>query len=110
MPIYYRITVDCKPKEISTKRKCLSERWNTDGKCIKGTTEESKSINSYIQSLTRQVFKVKQNLQDSDKTISSTHIKNVLTGKNESARMLLQIFQQHNDQMKALIGKECKKL
>ncbi|MBL7684262.1 MAG: site-specific integrase [Flavipsychrobacter sp.] len=106
MPIYYRITVDGIPKEITTKRKCLPERWNADSQSVKGTSEESKSINAYLQSLTRQVFKVKQNLQDANKPITSEHIKNILTGKSDSIKMLLQIFRHHNDQMEALVGKE----
>ena len=35
MPIYMRITVDGLPKEVSTKRTCDPERWNSEAQRAK---------------------------------------------------------------------------
>ena len=44
MPIYMRITVNQVAKEITTKRTCEPERWNSQAQRLKGTNEASRKI------------------------------------------------------------------
>lgn len=60
MPVYLRITVDGIPKEVSTKRSCDPERWNSDAQRAKGTKEEHKSLNAFPDVMERNVFDVKK--------------------------------------------------
>jgi hypothetical protein len=106
MPIYVRITVDGVPKELATKRTCEPNRWNSDGQRVRGTNEESRSLNAFLDTLARQIHDARTKLIEAKAPITTDNIKNVLTGQYERPRMLLEMFQQHNSQMAALADKE----
>ena len=104
--VYLRMTIDGVSKEISTKRLWHPSRWNADsGKAI-GNKEESKMLNSFLESFTALVYQAKQKLIESGHEISSQAIKDIMTGNWIDNKMILDLFQQHNEQMEALIGKE----
>jgi site-specific recombinase XerD len=106
MPIYLRITVDGIPKEISTGRQCDPIRWNINaGRCI-GTKEDAKSLNAYLDTLQTKVYEVRRQLLEKNESITAERLRNTLKGTNETARMLMKIFQQHNDELKSLVGKD----
>lgn len=106
MPIYLRITVDGIPKELSTKRECEPERWNYESQRSKGTKEEYKSINAFLDTMERKAHDARHVLIESDTPITAQLLKSVLTGNSGSSHMLLEVFQHHNNQLAALIGKE----
>ena len=106
MPVYLRITVDGIPKELTTKRECEPDRWNADAQRAKGTKEDVKSLNAVLDSFELKVHDARRKLMDSNTPITSAALKNTLLGVEEKPRMLLEIFQQHNDQLKELIGKD----
>lgn len=107
LPIYLRITVDGAFKEISTKRFCEPERWNKYAQRCKGTNEESRSINTLLETFERQVHEARRKLIEADKTITAESIRDTMSGQGEEKpKMVLEIFQQHNDQLKALVGKQ----
>jgi hypothetical protein len=109
LPIYMRITVDGARNEITTKRKCEPERWNSEtGRAI-GNKEEVKSLNQYLDVLQSKVYEARRNLIENNQLITSEWLKNTLIGRDERPRMLIEIFQHHNDQMKTLVGKEFSK-
>ena len=54
-PIYMRITVAGEPKEISTGRECDPARWNAKANRAKGTKEEIRNLNAYLDTLERKV-------------------------------------------------------
>lgn len=49
-PIYCRITVDGKRSELAVKREVHTTKWQPSKGCVKGTNEEARSINLYIDS------------------------------------------------------------
>lgn len=102
--IYLRITVDGKPVELSTKRQWELTRWSTSAGRATGSKEESRSLNSYLDLLTTQVYQAKKALIEGDKTFTAEGIKNLMTGQGENNHMILGAFKHHNEQMKALIG------
>ncbi|UJP63955.1 site-specific integrase [Mongoliitalea daihaiensis] len=104
--IYMRITVDSQRFEMSTKYKCHPDKWLTAANRVKGKTEEARMINSYLDTLQLKVHQVRKYLLDNDKEISLKNIKNVLQGKSEQNRMILEIFSEHNEKMEALVGQE----
>lgn len=104
--VYLRITVDGQSRELSTKRLCEPSRWSQDAGRAIGTKEDIRSLNTYLDVLTNQVFQAKQELMEARKPITADSLKNLLTGKADTKRMLLAIFKEHNAQMKALVGNE----
>jgi hypothetical protein len=92
--------VDGKSKELSTKRKWESCKWNANkGRAI-GNSESVKELNNFIDEFERTVYQAKRFLMESNKEITAQAVKNVLTGNYEKKRMILEIFRHHNDQMK----------
>lgn len=106
IPIYLRITVDGAVKELSTKTVCEAERWNSHAERVRGTNEEARSINAFLDSWERKIHEARQKLLDENEIVSTEAIVNFLTGKNERQQTLLEIFKQHNQQLAALSGTE----
>jgi site-specific recombinase XerD len=106
--VYMKITVDTEICEISTKRKCESKKWNKISGRMNAKEEASTAFNSYLDTLQQKVFEAKRKLLELDKEITPNNIKDVMLGKSvtREKRMLMEIFQHHNDQMKILVGKE----
>lgn len=104
--IYLRITVNGSRVELATHQSCEPERWNSHAQRAKGTTEASRSLNALLDTLERKVHDARRTLIESETSITAEAIKNVLTGKSERSYMLLDIFEQHNKQIAALIGKD----
>lgn len=102
--IYLKITVDGKSVELSTKRKCEQPKWNSHSGRATGTKESTRELNQYLDTLERMVYNSKRTLVDANKQVSAQAIKDVMNGKTEKERMILEVFQHHNDQMKALEG------
>ena len=71
-----------------------------------GNREESQSLNHFLESFTSLVYKAKQKLIDGGHEISAAAIKDILTGNWIDNKMIIALFQFHNDQMRYLIGKE----
>lgn len=103
--VYLRITVNGKACELSTKRVWQQEKWNAKLGRATGNKESVKELNSYLDLITAQVYDVKKVLFAQGKAVSAEAIKKVLLGVDEDRRMLLEVFQVHNDQMLALVGK-----
>jgi len=105
-PIYLRITVDGIPKEISTGRQCDPDRWSANtGRC-NGTKEDAKLLNAFLDILQTKVYEVRRKLLEKNEIITAERLKNTLKGTDGTVRMLMKIFQQHNDEVKNLVGKD----
>ena len=105
-PIYTRVTVNAKRFEFSTNKYINPDKWSSEGNKVKGTTEEARTINSHLDYLKNQVLEAEKKLFKKDINITSENLKNELFGLSETKRMLIPIFQDHNNKIKELIGKE----
>ncbi|MCC9137507.1 phage integrase SAM-like domain-containing protein [Pontibacter silvestris] len=106
VPIYLRITVAGKRAELATGRECEPERWNASAGRAAGTKASSKSLNAYLDSLQVKVYEAHRQLVEASGLVTATAIKNRITGKEEKGIMLLEVFQDHNRRMEALVGDE----
>jgi len=106
IPIYLRITVDGRRAEISTGRDCDSEKWNINAGRSIGTKEEVKALNSYLDTLQAKMYEAHKCLLQAGELITVESLKNKYSGKEEKPRSLVEIFQDHNKQVEALLGKE----
>jgi integrase len=106
VPIYLRITVNGKRAETSTGRECEPNLWNSTAGRFKGTKEEIKSFNAYLDNLQAQVYEAHGQLTEAAGTITAESLKNKLLGKSEKSRMLISLFKDHNKKVSALVGDE----
>ncbi len=106
VPIYIRVTVNGERIELSTKRYTLPEKWSVEGSCMKGTSAESKATNYYLDTLKAKVYDYQQQLIREDEVVNAENMRNKILGIEKRSHMLIGIFQQHNEEIKALVGRE----
>lgn len=104
--IYLRITTHGQRAEVSTGREWLPEKWNTSAGRANGTKEDVKALNIYLDTLQAKVYEAHRRLIDTEEIVTAEAIKNKFTGKSEKPRMLVPIFQDHNNKIKMLLGEE----
>lgn len=105
-PIYLRITIDGIPKEISTKRTIQPNKWDNKLQKVVGSSIEIKSLNGYLKTLELQVYEAHHEVLKDKKQVTSSIIKSKLQGTDLKVRMLVPIFEDHNNKIKELVGKE----
>jgi len=105
-PIYLRITLDGKVSEISTKRCVKPAQWNSKAQKVTGNIESVKSLNFYLKTFEQKVYDAYHLLMKENSFITTEILKNELLGTEIKKRMLIPIFQDHNNRMEKLVGKE----
>ena len=104
--IYLRITVDSKRNELSIKRRIKPLKWNSSmGKPISRGLEE-KELVRYMSSIRSSIYKIHETLVTKGKSFSSEMIKSIYLNKDVYRKTLLKVFQEHNEQIESLIGKD----
>ena len=106
VPIYTRITIGGKRIELSTNRFVETSKWSTDAGKMKGATEEARLINNHLELLKNQIRDAEMELVYNKLPITTETLKSKLFGLDERVRMLVPIFQDHNNKIKELVGKE----
>jgi len=106
LPIFIRVTVNGERIEFSTKRFTPSDKWSAEGNRMKGTSAEARATNSYLDTLKSKVYDYQQQLIREDDPVNAENMRNKILGVEKRSHMIVGIFQQHNDEIKALIGKD----
>lgn len=104
--IYLRITLDGRRSEFSIHRKIHVDWWNSKTQMAMGNSLEAQNINQHLSILRNKVYSIQQNFERENETYSATDIRDVLLGKDKTKKMLLEIFQEHNDEVDSLVGKD----
>lgn len=103
-PIYVRITIDQQRAELSLCRKIEPSRWSNETGLAKGSSKEVQDLNRHISSIKSKIFSCQQQLIEKRETITAISLRDRYLGKDKSSKMLLDVFQDHNDQLEKLIG------
>jgi site-specific recombinase XerD len=106
VPIYLRITVNGRRAETTSGRECEPAIWNNIAGRLKGTKEETRAFNSYLDNLQSQIYEAHRVLTETGSIITAESLKNKLLGKSEKSRMLIGIFKEHNKKVATLVGKK----
>lgn len=106
LPIFIRVTVNSERIEFSTKRFTHSDKWSVEGYRMKSSSAEARSTNSYLDTLKSKVYDYQQQLIREDEEVNTVNIRNKILGVEKRSHMIVGIFQQHNDEIRALIGKD----
>ena len=106
VPIYTRITINGQRIELSTNRFVEISKWSTEAGKMKGGSAEARSINSHLDMLKIKIIDTQMELLHENSIITTETLKSKLIGTQERTRTLIPIFQDHNNKIKELIGKE----
>jgi integrase len=106
-PIYMRMTIAGERFELSTRRTVLPENWSAESGRVSGTNAKAKSVNPFLDSLLSRAYGYQRQILNEGKELTLTEFKSRWNGiPTEKAKMLMEVFEEHNQQMKALIGYE----
>jgi site-specific recombinase XerD len=107
-PIYLRITIDSSRVEFATKRSVNPLIWNIDAQKAMGSSDEARSINKHLKTLEQNAYEIYREMLERKLPLTAQAFKDRMNGIQEevTTRMLIPIFQDHNRQMEALVGKE----
>ena len=104
-PIYVRVTVNGKRSDFSAKRSIDTSKWNKSKARSRGTNENSRALNTYLDTLQQKLYDSHQHLLNKGKVVSAKAITNHYLGISEEKKTILEVFKIHNDNITALIGK-----
>ncbi|KHJ36548.1 site-specific tyrosine recombinase XerC [Pedobacter glucosidilyticus] len=106
LPIYLRITVKGKRTEISLGRKCEPNKWSKKSERAIGNREETKKLNRYIDQFQAKVYEAQDMLIRNSESVTTDALRNIIAGKKEPSRTIIEVFKEHNDKVEALLNKE----
>jgi len=105
--IYMRISAGANdtPKDTSIGRMIEPEQWHTKANRAKGVNDAAKMLNSYLEAIERNIEQIHTYFEKHQLEVTAENLLNKYLGKGEVQRHLLAIFGEHNEKMKASIGK-----
>ena len=104
VPIYTRITINGKRIELSSNRFVEISKWSTEAGKMKGNSEEARSINSHLDMLRIQIIDMQMELVHKKIPVTTETLKSKILGVDDRERMIIPIYQNHNDKIEDLIG------
>jgi site-specific recombinase XerD len=99
-PIYARISVDAKRADFSVKQWIEEKNWCTKKGAAKGTREEIRSLNLFLEQLRAGFVATYQELLLQRKLITAQAIKNAFLGLEEREYTLRKIMEYHDKTMR----------
>jgi Arm DNA-binding domain len=103
VPIYIRITVNGHRLEQSIQCYVPAAQWSAAAGPVKGNNEQARQANLYLDTLTCKVLRLERKMVIDGQILNFSNFRAKWLGISEPSRMLMEIFQEHNDQMAALI-------
>ncbi|MFT3795240.1 site-specific integrase [Flavobacterium sp.] len=104
LPIYIRLTVDGERLEFSSKKFIEKSKWSDELSKMKGTSEEARSINNYLDSVKSQIIDIQMTLTHKREALNIENFRKRLFDETDSQRMLLPIYRDHNNRIEGLLG------
>ena len=103
-PIYLRLTIQGKRAELTTNRFVIPDKWLVSAQMMKGTTEEARTINNYLNALRNKVLQHINSLELQNLEVTAESLRVAVLGVEEKEHTLIELFDYHNLRMKSLIG------
>jgi len=100
VPVYCRVTVNGVSRDISIKRKIELDRWDNNRGNAKGSRNEIKALNAYLEQVRNRLYESVQDLEKERKLLTAESVKNRYLGKDDRGKTLKQLIEYHNEEMK----------
>src|SRR5690606_16023596 len=102
-PIYARISVNGKRVEISVKRSIEPALWNAVRGMAKGTREETRKLNKFLEQFRAGIVECYQEMLLSRKLITAEMLKAKVTGAENSEYTLCRLMDEHNREQEQVL-------
>jgi site-specific recombinase XerD len=108
--MYLRITINGIRTEFTINRDIDMKDWNVQSRRMHGKNPKAKEFNSYLDAIEFRIYEIYRELVANGEQITADVIKAKFHGVDtDKPRMLLEIFEEHNKQFSALVGKDFSK-
>ena len=104
-PIAFRITVDKRFCELYIRRSAPAENWDQIKGRLKTKDKVSTEINMYIDTVRAKLQNIHRQLEADNIEITAKEICNRFCGVEEKHKTLIEVFEEHNKEIKQLQGK-----
>lgn len=104
--LYLRITEDGRRTSISLNRKIDPSKWDSRMNKLKGKGYEAEELNRFMATIRHKVNKIQHDLIEEGQPFTVHDIKDKYLGKDAKLKMLIKLFDEHNQQMEKLVGIE----
>ena len=106
-PIYFKLTINGKSKEVSLKPSCKESLWDKLKSKVKGSSLNAKEINDYMDSIAYRIRSIQRDLEEKNIEVDIVSVMDVFNGKKARKKGLIELFDIHNDQQQKLVGTDC---
>ncbi len=104
LPICARITVNGTRAEFRINKSVYEEHWDGATGLVNDKCDDADLVNDELHLIRANLFSYRLDLEAKGKTVTAETIKKSYLGTEEKSRTILEIFQEHNDRCKSLIG------
>ncbi len=105
-PVCVRVTVNKRMVEMLIKRSVPAELWNQQKECSKGRDASARELNIYIESVRTRIYQLRRELETDGLEVTAIAIRDRFYGRQKAEYYLTEVYAEHNEKCKALIGKE----
>lgn len=105
-PICLRITVNGRRAEVQIKRSIETGKWNSNKECSTGKDNKALELNHFLETVRTKVLRIHRELEQDNKPITAEILKQRYYGEGEAPKMLLEVFKEHNNKCRELLGKD----
>ena len=107
LPVFMKITIAGKRLVMMTKIFVKPNEWSNQNAKLKTNTEEARRVNKMLDAFKMKAFDYQRELMNEGKDVTLESMKAKWYGLSlEKPRMLMGVFKEHNEQMKALVNQE----
>jgi integrase len=107
LPVFMKITIAGKRLVMMTKIFVKPNEWSNQNAKLKTNTEEARKVNKMLDAFKMKAFDYQRELMNEGKDVTLESMKAKWYGLSlEKPRMLMGVFKEHNEQMKALVNQE----
>jgi len=103
--IMVRITYHGQRVNINSGLKILPSTWDSKRQRVKGSNEQAKLANHYLQTTQNRVMSIYDELMRHNQQFTVHLIRDKFLGKGEITYTLLEVVENHNNELKRLVGK-----
>ena len=91
-PIFFRVTIGGQRVEISAKRSWDPSRWETEAGKAKGTKEDARTLNTYLDTLRAKLNKQFNQLLSGDEPVTAELLKNAFLNKVAPSKSIMDVL------------------
>lgn len=104
--IYMRITIDGKRFEPATQRFIAKKHWLAKANLVDPKSPHGNEINEYLQILKHKAYRYQAEILMSGQELTVENFRFKWLGTSAKQRMILEIFEDHNQKVAQLVGKD----